>query len=126
VVGGTEDDNGIEVPVRHVAPNFGNTRLLWNRNRLKLDAFVIYNNALSLNQLAPSEIAKSYLYATDANGNPFSPSWYTLNFRMQYQINNEFEITAALENITDQRYRPYSSGIAAAGRNLILAVKYSL
>ncbi|MBT8325725.1 MAG: TonB-dependent receptor, partial [Winogradskyella sp.] len=126
VVGGTEDDNGIEVPVRHVAPNFGNTRLLWNRNRLKLDAFVIYNNALSLNQLAPSEIAKSYLYATDANGNPFSPSWYTLNFRTQYQINNEFEITAALENITDQRYRPYSSGIAAAGRNLILAVKYSL
>jgi hemoglobin/transferrin/lactoferrin receptor protein len=28
-----------------------------------------------------------------------------------------------LENITDIRYRPYSSGISAAGRNLILSLR---
>ena len=85
-----------------------------------------YNSELSFNQLAPSEVSKDYLYAKDGNGNPYAPSWYTLNFRTQYQWNDKITITASLENITDQRYRPYSSGIAAAGRNFILALKYAL
>ncbi|WP_311195828.1 hypothetical protein [Antarcticibacterium sp. 1MA-6-2] len=43
----------------------------------------------------------------------------------RYQLTENWQATASLENITDQRYRTYSSGIAAAGRNLILALKYS-
>jgi len=69
---------------------------------------------------------KDFIYAADANGNPFSPSWYTLNFRTQYKVNTNTTLTAALENITNQRYRPYSSGISAPGRNLVLALKYKL
>jgi hemoglobin/transferrin/lactoferrin receptor protein len=127
IIGGTEeDDDGIEVPVRHVAPNFGNTHLIWKYKNLKLDAFAEYNSELSFNQLAPSEITKPFLYALDENENPFSPSWQTLNFRAQYQINKNFQLTTSLENITDQRYRPYSSGISGGGRNLIVALKYSL
>ena len=60
----------------------------------------------------------------DENGNPYSPFWYTLNLAGQYELMAGLSFTAALENITDQRYRPYSSGIAAAGRNLILAATY--
>lgn len=127
IVGGTEQDmNGVEVPVRHVAPSFGNTHLTWENDKFKCDAFANYNGELSFNQLAPSEADKDYIYAKDENGNPYSPSWYTLNFRSQYQINKELSLVATLENITNQRYRTYSSGIAAAGTNLILAVKYSL
>ena len=126
IIGGTEENNNIEVPIRHVTPNFGNTHVVWNYNKLKIDAFINYNNELSFNQLAPSEIEKTYIYAKDENGNPFAPSWYTLNFRTQYQISNTTTLTASLENITDQRYKTYSSGIAAAGKNFILALKYSL
>ncbi|WP_243878657.1 TonB-dependent receptor plug domain-containing protein [Winogradskyella pelagia] len=126
VIGGTEDNNNVEVPIRHVAPNFGRTHLIWNKNRLLLDAFVVYNNELSFNQLAPSELSKDYIYALDENGNPYSPSWYTFNLRSQYTFNDHLSLTASLENITDQRYRPYSSGIAAPGRNLIIAVQYNL
>ncbi len=126
VTGGTEEKEKIEVPIRHVAPNFGNTHLVWNYKQLKIDVFANYNNELSFNQLAPSEISKDYIYAKDENGNPYSPSWSTLNIRTQYQINNSTTLTASLENITDQRYKTYSSGITAAGRNFILALKYSL
>ncbi len=126
VIGGTEDNNGIEEPVRHVAPNFGRTHFIWKNNKLQLDAFLVYNNELSYNQLAPSESSKDYIYAKDADGNPYAPSWHTLNFRTKYQYNDKLSITASLENITDQRYRPYSSGISAAGRNLIVALKYTL
>ena len=126
VVGGNEVEDAVEMPVRHAAPNFGNTHLVYTKNNFKLDAFAVYNNALSFYQLAPSEIEKDYLYAKDVNGNPYSPSWYTLNFRSQYQLSKSLNITASLENITNQRYRTYSSGIAAAGRNFILSLKYSL
>lgn len=126
IIGGTEEDEGIEVPIRHVAPYFGNTHLIWTNKSLKFDLFGVYNNELSFNQLAPSETEKDYIYALDADGNPYSPSWYTVNFRTQYQINNSLTLTASIENISNQRYRTYSSGIAAAGRNFILALKYSL
>ena len=126
VVDGTEKDEGIEVPIRHVAPSFGNTHFIWEMNKLKLDAYLDYNAKLSFNQLAPSEIEKTYIYAKDKNGNPYAPSWYTVNFRSQYQINKEVSIIGTIENITNQRYRPYSSGISAPGINFILTLKYSL
>jgi hemoglobin/transferrin/lactoferrin receptor protein len=126
VIGGSEDDNGIEVPVRHVAPNFGNTHLVWQNDKFEVDAFAVYNNELSFYQLAPSEIEKDYIYALDENGNPYSPSWYTLNLRAKYKITDDTTVVAGLENITDQRYKTYSSGIAAPGRNLILSFQYSL
>ena len=126
VIGGTEENEGVEVPIRHVAPNFGRTHFIWEKEKLQLDAFLVYNNELSFNQLAPSETEKDYIYATDENGNPYAPSWHTLNLRTRYNLTDHFTLTASLENITDQRYRTYSSGISAAGRNLIVAVKYTL
>lgn len=126
VIGGTEEDNGIEVPVRHVTPSFGNTHLVWQNEKLQVDAFAVYNDELSFYQLAPSEIEKDYIYALDANGNPYSPSWYTLNLRTKYKITEAATVVASLENITDQRYKTYSSGIASPGRNLILSFQYSL
>ncbi|MFD2726519.1 TonB-dependent receptor [Hyunsoonleella rubra] len=126
VIGGTEENDNIEVPIRHVAPSFGNIHVIWAGKKLTIDAFAEYNGELSFNQLAPSEKQKDYLYTKDANGNPYAPSWYTVNLRTQYKVNKSTYLTVALENITDQRYRPYSSGIAAPGRNLIIALKYSL
>lgn len=126
IIGGTEEKESVEVPIRHVAPSFGNTHLIWNYKQLKVDVFANYNGELSFNQLATSEIEKDYLYAKDVNGNPYSPKWSTLNVRTQYLLNRFTTFSASIENITDQRYKTYSSGITAAGRNFILALKYSL
>ncbi|WP_460220589.1 TonB-dependent receptor [Psychroserpens sp. MEBiC05023] len=126
IIGGTEEDEGIEVPVRHIAPNFGNTHFVWKNDKFQIDAFAEYNSELSFNQLALSERSKDFIYALDNLGRPYSPSWYTLNLRTQYQITEAAIVTASLENITDQRYQTYSSGIAAPGRNLILALRYQL
>jgi len=40
-----------------------------------------------------------------------------------YQFHENLSVSAGLENITDQRYRPYSSGLVASGRNLILSLR---
>jgi len=119
-----EEEDGSKVGLRHVAPQFGNTHFIWHNDKLKLDAFAEYNGKIDFEDLAPSEQNKSYLYAKDGNGNPYAPSWYTLNFGAQYQINKALRFNTTLENITDQRYRTYSSGIAAPGINLILSLNY--
>ncbi|MCD2258022.1 TonB-dependent receptor [Psychroserpens luteolus] len=126
IIGGTEDNEGVEVPVRHIAPNFGNTHFIWQNEKFQIDAFAEYNSELSFSQFAPSEQSKDFIYALDENGNPYSPSWYTFNIRTKYKISDTATFIASLENITDQRYQTYSSGIAAPGRNLILSLRYSL
>ncbi|MDG2052492.1 MAG: TonB-dependent receptor [Flavobacteriaceae bacterium] len=119
------EEDGSKVAVRHVAPQFGNAHLTWEYKKLKLDAYANYNGQFDYEDLAPEEQNKAYLYALDENGNPYSPSWYTLNFGAQYKINKAFQINTSLENISNQRYRTYSSGITAAGINFITAVSYN-
>ena len=119
-----KEEDGSKVAVRHVAPQFGNTHLRWKYNKWVLDAFAEYNGQFDFEDLSPEEQNKSYLYALDENGKPYSPSWYTLNFGVQYEITEAFQINTILENITNQRYRTYSSGINAPGLNLIVALSY--
>ncbi|RDK88666.1 TonB-dependent receptor [Marinirhabdus gelatinilytica] len=123
--GFAEEDDGTKAPSRHVAPQFGNSHLKYAWNKFKLDAFVEYNGQFDFEDLAPSQQSNDFLYAKDANGDPFSPNWYTLNFGAQYKVTEALQLNAVLENITDQRYRPYSSGISAPGRNLIVAASYA-
>jgi len=122
--GFTEEDDGTEAPIRHAAPPFGNAHLIYTKEKWKLDASVDFNGQFDFDDLAPSQQSNAFLYALDKNGNPFSPSWYTLNLSGQYQLTEALQLTATLENITDQRYRQYSSGIAGAGRNLILSANF--
>ncbi len=108
-------------PLRHAAPLFGSTHLVFDNSRFSADLYTSYNGAKKFEKMAPSEIEKPYLYATDKNGNPWSPGWYTLNLKMSYRFLNRVSVMAGVENILDHRYRPYSSGIVAAGRNLIVS-----
>ncbi|WP_372917661.1 TonB-dependent receptor domain-containing protein [Salegentibacter sp.] len=123
--GEEEQKDGTKIALRHAAPVFGNTHLTWHKNRLKIDVYAEYNGQFDYEDLAPSEKGKAYLYAIDENGNPYSPSWYTMNLSGQYEMSERWLATVSLENITDERYRTYSSGIAAPGRNFIIALKYS-
>lgn len=120
-----EDDNGEQYPLRSAAPQYGNSHLIFTTNKLKFDAFVEYNGQFDYQDLAPSQQANDYLYAKDSNGDPYAPKWHTLNFGAQYAVTEALQLNAVLENITDQRYRPYSSGITAAGRNLIVSANYT-
>ena len=119
-----EEDDGTDSPGRHVAPTFGDFHFIWKNQKFKTDVFLNYNGEIAFEDLAASERGKDYLYALDANGNPFSPSWYTLNLRSQYELSNAIKLSLNVENITNQRYRSYSSGIAGAGTNVVLAFQY--
>jgi len=120
--GEEELDNGTKSPSRHAAPWFGISRLNYLTNGLNLQVYAQYSGEVSYENLSDEGRAMDYIYAIDANGKPYSPSWYTLNFKVLYPIDEKFILTGGVENLTDQRYRPYSSGMVAPGRNVILAI----
>jgi len=116
-----EDENGI--PLRHVAPTFGQTTLSYRNKGLKASIYAKYNGEISNAELTPSEQSKTHMYALNQNDEPYSPSWWTLNMKFSYRVNDYLTVDAGVENIMDVRYRPYSSGIAAPGRNWIFALR---
>jgi hemoglobin/transferrin/lactoferrin receptor protein len=120
--GREELDDGSISPSRHAAPFFGVSRMSYRNRKLDLQVNVIYQGEQSHENLAVSERGKDEIYALDNNGNTYAPAWYTLNFKAAYALTEKIRISGGLENITDQRYRPYSSGISGAGRNFMLAL----
>lgn len=121
--GEEELDNGDTSPSRHTAPFFGVSRLTFMYDKFQMQLYTQYSAKRNFEDLAEEERGKPEIYAIDGNGNPYSPGWYTLNLKTDYILNSTFNITAGLENITDQRYRPYSSGLVAPGRNFIMAIR---
>jgi len=122
-LGEEEMDNGDVSRSRHAAPAFGVTRLSWQKDKVFLQLYAMYSAEVSHANLNEEERQKPFIYATDSNGNPYSPGWYTLNFKAMYQFHQNFTVTAGIENLTDQRYRPYSSGLVAPGRNFMISLR---
>lgn len=114
------------IPLRHAAPLFGSTHLLFDAAKLKTDLYASYNGAKKFEDMPPSEIEKPYLYATDKNNNPWSPGWVTFNFKLTYEFIKRLSVNAGVENILDLRYRPYSSGIVAPGRNYLVSLRIKI
>lgn len=122
----TDDLKNEQVPLRHAPPFYGNTNLRYRFNKLFIELSSFYNSEIKNKDLAPTEQAKPEIYAKDENGKPYSPSWYTLNVKASYQFSKHLLLTAGWENITNQRYRPYSSGIVSAESNFIISVRATL
>ncbi|CAM3293593.1 TonB-dependent receptor [Aequorivita lipolytica] len=120
--GEEELDNGESSTSRHAAPFFGVSRLNYKANKLSMELNVNYQGKYDFDELPEGEKEKTEIYALDKDGNAFAPSWYTLNFKALYKLTTTFDISGGIENLTDQRYRPYSSGISGAGRNFILSL----
>lgn len=112
---GWEHPEGI--PLRHIPPNYGKTSLTWDHKNLTLNLYADYNGWKDLQDFAPSELNKPHIYTQDG-----SPAWWTLNIKTSGQLTKGLSFAFGIENILDLHYRPYSSGISAAGRNFIVSL----
>lgn len=121
---GTEElDDESTSPSRHAAPAFGLTRLTYSSKRLTLELTAAYSAERSFEDMPEEEKGKPAIYAKDSNGNPYSPNWTIFNFNGGLELWKGIKLMAGIENIGDKRYRPYSSGIVASGRNLTFGIK---
>lgn len=119
----TDDTKNEQVPLRHAPPFFGSSNLTYEKGRFTAQFLLEYNSEISNKNLAPSEQSKTFIYATDANGKPYCPAWYTIGLKTSYKVNDHVSAQLGWDNMTNQRYRPYSSGVVAAGSQLIASVR---
>ena len=124
--GREELDNGDESPSRHAAPLFGRAAVGYKCDRLTVEAFTAFQAECSADDMPEEEKEKTEFYALDNDGNAYSPAWLTLNVRASYRFAGGLSLNATFENLTDRRYRPYSCGISAPGRNMTVSVTYNL
>ncbi len=123
-IGEEELDNGSLAPLRHAAPAFGRIGLRYRNKGITLDFYTLYSFEKGYQNMPPEEIEKPHLYALDAQDRPYSPGWYTLNLKTRMTLNEHVSLTAGVENLSDQRYRPYSSGLSAPGRNFVFGIQW--
>ena len=121
--GEEELDDQSKSTLRHAAPLFGMSSLTYKAEKLNLQFYTNYQAERKFEDLPFEEQLKDEIYAKDSNGNNFAPSWYTLNLKSMYALTEKLSLSAGVENLTDQRYRPYSSGISGAGRNFVLSLR---
>ncbi len=121
--GKEEMGNGVISPSRHAAPAFGLTQLSYKNEKFTIQFYVEYNAEVSFENLNIEEQSNFFIYDKDSNGQPFSPFWYSINIKGLFKLNKYWTLSGGVENIADQRYRPYSSGLVAPGRNLIISLR---
>lgn len=117
-------DSNAYFPKAQVAPLFGRISLKYKTRQLRVEAYSVFNGRVDYERF-PLEERNELNYALDSQGRPYTASWYTLNLKMSYFFNKHLSVNAGVENILDQGYRTYGSGISAAGRNFIGSVKVS-
>ncbi|MFN4917600.1 MAG: TonB-dependent receptor plug domain-containing protein [Ignavibacteria bacterium] len=122
-IGEEEMDDGTKSPSRHAPPLFGMSSLRYKKGSFVVDLGVQFSGERSFETMPFEEIGKPEIYAVDMNGKPYSPAWHTLNLKVGYDIHSNLRVNAGIENITDQRYRPYTSGIVSPGRNFVLSLQ---
>ena len=107
------------IPLDHIAPMFGQTSISYKAKGFDGEFFIRYNGKKALADYSPSG-EDNLQYAT-LNG---MPNWFTLNIRLGANLTKNLRLNVACENITDNAYRNFASGINAPGRNVILSLRY--
>jgi hemoglobin/transferrin/lactoferrin receptor protein len=107
-------------PLDHIPPVFGKTSVIYHHKAFRGELFANYNGW--------KHIEDYYLngedneqYATPEG----MPAWWTLNIRLQYQVNKFLLVQLGCENILDANYRVFASGISSPGRNFVVALRGS-
>ena len=108
----------VPYPLDHIAPAFGKASLIYTKMKWRAEFFAQYSGWKKLEDY--NLIGEdNYSYATPDG----MPSWYTLNFRANYNVNNQLSLQLACENILDRNYRMFASNISAPGRNFIITLR---
>ncbi len=110
-----------DVPLGHIPPVFGRTSITYRKERFFLDTYLIYNGWKNAADFSP--------YGEDNEGEAMEfgfPSWWTANLKAGFRLATCFDLMVAIENLLDQFYKPYASGLSAPGRNFLVTARFTL
>ena len=107
-------------PLGHIPPAFAKSLFKIKTGKLEYKLWGIYTRGKDIDEMNSSGVDNEDLGTEDGY-----PSWWTLNTSAQYKFNDNLKIQVSIENILDQHYRTFASGISAPGRNIVISLRSS-
>ena len=113
-------------PMSSIPPLFGQFELNFKKNKIELGAAVRFNSKKDIEDFNITEGIDNHDLTPIIDPNAVidtdkyygSPSWMTIGVTSNYLMNDTFSIQARLDNIFDEHYLEFASGISAPGRNV--------
>ena len=103
-------------PFAHIPPVFGKTGLLLEKENWDIELFSHYNSWKRITDFAAGTTDNPQEATLDG-----SPSWYTINIRASLSLNKSVTLQCGVNNLMDQHYKMFASGISAPGRNIMVS-----
>ena len=107
-------------PLGHIPPAFAKSLFKIKTGKLEYKLWGIYTRGKDIEDMNSSGVDNEDLGTEEGY-----PSWWTLNTSAQYKFNDNLILQVSIENILDQHYRTFASGISAPGRNFIISLRSS-
>ena len=121
------------LPFTHIPPSFGKTAFYADFEDWRASFFVLYNGKKSIDEYdiasgTDNEEESPIEWVMTEEGNYIieykgTPSWFTLNMSAMHRISKSLTVQVALENVLDQHYKTFASGLSGPGRNFILTLR---
>jgi hemoglobin/transferrin/lactoferrin receptor protein len=117
LMGRVVNKGDVDDPLGHIPPNYGRFFMTYEKDRLQLQAGTRFNGFKPLDNYGGS--VDNPEFATE-NG---SESWYTLHATAAFEIHKSFTLQVGMDNILDQFYVPFASGVPGAGRHISITMR---
>ena len=115
---GRSTTDSTDQPLDHIPPLFGKSGVVVNLSKFKTEFNIIYN---------AWKLKKDYSLSGEDNFQDATPdgmpNWFTLNVKAAYQLNKNLQLQLEINNLLDQNYRTFASGINAPGINSVLSFR---
>lgn len=119
-------------PLSSIPPLFGDISMGFKKRRLQTTLHCVFNAAKKVVDYNLSEgidnieqtpiIDENALKADEKYAG--TPKWAVLNCSFDYELKTHVDLQLRVDNIFDQHYKEFASGISAAGRNYSASVRY--
>ena len=117
-------------PMSSIPPLFGQFEINYIKNNIEVGAALRFNSKKDISDFNFTEGIDNHDLtpvvhpnATDPKDIYFgTPSWMTLGINSRYAVNQNFSVQARFDNIFDEHYIEFASGVSSPGRNLSVAV----
>ena len=112
-------------PMSSIPPLFGRVEINYKKDKIEFGAALKFNSKKDIEDFNITEGIDNHDLTPIVDPNAIldsdkyygSPSWMTIGLTSNYLLSDTFSIQARLDNIFDEHYIEFASGISAPGRN---------
>lgn len=113
-------------PMSSIPPLFGQFSINYKKEKIELGSVVRFNAKKNIEDFNFTEGIDNHELTPVVDQNATndidkfygSPSWITLGVNGRYVVSDNFSVQARLDNIFDEHYIEFASGVSSPGRNL--------